>query len=189
MLAGGVGADTLTGNGGDDRLDGGADNDTLNDNSGANLFIGGAGNDTLNVTSTGIDRIAVARGHGLDTVVGTGTTVNDVLEVSNGIAKSAMALIKTGNDLIVDLGAGRVSRCEIGMRRTQRGDTEDHWRCRVGTWTDRHSHSGRDADHGVTGGRIRHVAHRQSNLDSLAARFVCRRHPRFHQRYAVGTQR
>jgi trimeric autotransporter adhesin len=106
VLAGGIGADTLTGNGGDDRLDGGADNDTLTDNSGANVFIGGAGNDTLNVTSTGIDRIAMARGHGIDTVIGTGTAANDVLEVSNGITKSVMALMKTGNDLIVDLGAG-----------------------------------------------------------------------------------
>ncbi len=96
----------ITGNSGANVLNGGAGNDTLTDAGGANVFIGGAGNDTLNVTSTGIDRIAMARGHGIDTVIGTGTAANDVLEVSNGIAKSAMALMKTGNDLIVDLGAG-----------------------------------------------------------------------------------
>ncbi len=106
VLSGSAGADTLTGNGGDDRLDGGADNDTLSDNSGANIYIAGAGNDTLNVTSTGIDRIAVARGHGSDTLVSSGTAANDVLEVSNGILKSQMGLMKTGNDLIVDLGSG-----------------------------------------------------------------------------------
>ena len=95
----------ITGNSGANVLNGGAGNDTLTDAGGANVFIGGAGNDTLNVTSTGIDRIAVARGHGIDTVIGTGTAANDVLEVSNGITKSVMGLIKTGSDLIIDLGA------------------------------------------------------------------------------------
>ena len=47
----------------------------------------------------------MARGHGLDTVIGTGTAGNDVLEVSNGITKSVMGLIKTGSDLIIDLGS------------------------------------------------------------------------------------
>ena len=96
----------ITGNSAANVLNGGAGNDTLTDSGGANVFIGGAGNDTLNVTSTGIDRIAMARGHGIDTLISTGTAANDVLEVSNGIAKSAMGLMKTGNDLIVDLGAG-----------------------------------------------------------------------------------
>ena len=64
------------------------------------------GNDTLNVTSTGIDRIAMARGHGSDTVIGSGTAANDVLEVSNGITKAAMGLLKSGNDLVLDLGSG-----------------------------------------------------------------------------------
>ncbi len=96
----------ITGNSAANVLSGGAGADTLTDSGGANVFIGGTGNDTLNVTSTGIDRIAMARGHGVDTLIGTGTAANDVLEVSNGIAKSAMALMKTGNDLIVDLGVG-----------------------------------------------------------------------------------
>ena len=95
----------IAGNSGANVLNGGAGNDTLTDSAGANVFIGGAGNDTLNVTSTSIDRITVARGHGSDVVNSGGTAANDVLEVSNGITKSAMGLIKTGNDLIVDLGA------------------------------------------------------------------------------------
>ena len=95
----------ITGNSGANVLNGGAGNDTLTDSAGANVFIGGAGNDTLYVTSTSIDRIAVARGHGSDVVNSSGTAANDVLEVSNGIAKSVMGLIKTGNDLIIDLGA------------------------------------------------------------------------------------
>lgn len=41
-----------------------------------------------------------------DTVVGSGTAASDVLEVSNGITKSVMGLLKAGNDLVVDLGAG-----------------------------------------------------------------------------------
>ena len=95
----------ITGNSAANVLNGGAGNDTLTDSGGANVFIGGTGNDTLNVTSTGIDRIAVARGHRIDTVNGTGAAANDVLEVSNGITKSVMGLIKTGSDLIIDLGA------------------------------------------------------------------------------------
>src|SRR5262249_31853844 len=99
-------ANVITGNSGANVLSGGIGNDTLTDSAGANVFVGGAGNDTLNVTSTGIDRIAVARGHGSDTVVGSGTAANDVLEVSNGIAKSVMGLIKSANDLVIDLGSG-----------------------------------------------------------------------------------
>jgi Ca2+-binding RTX toxin-like protein len=96
-----------TGNTLNNVLTGNSANNTLTDSSGANVFIGDAGNDTLNVTSTGVDRIAVARGHGSDTVVGSGTAANDVLEVSNGIVKADMALMKNGNDLLIDLGAGQ----------------------------------------------------------------------------------
>ena len=96
----------LTGNAAANVLNGGAGNDTLTDSAGANVYVGGAGNDTLNVTSTSVDRIALARGHGADVVVGSGTLANDVLEVSNGITKAAMGLTKSGNDLVVDLGSG-----------------------------------------------------------------------------------
>ena len=99
-------ANVLTGNSAANVLSGGAGNDTLTDAAGANVYVGGAGNDTLNVTGTSSDRIAVARGHGADTVVGSGTAANDVLEVSNGITKAAMGLIKSGNDLVLDLGSG-----------------------------------------------------------------------------------
>ena len=104
-LTGDAGANLLNGGGGADTLFGGAGNDTLTDAAGANVLVGGAGNDTLNLTSTSVDRIAMARGHGSDVVNSSGTAANDVLEVSNGITKSAMGLIKTGNDLIIDLGA------------------------------------------------------------------------------------
>jgi Ca2+-binding RTX toxin-like protein len=99
-------ANVIAGNSGANVLSGGDGNDTLTDSGGANVYIGGAGIDTLNVTSTGIDRIAMARGHGSDTVIGSGTAANDVLEVSNGIAKAAMGLLKSGNDLVLDLGSG-----------------------------------------------------------------------------------
>jgi Ca2+-binding RTX toxin-like protein len=99
-------ANVLIGNSAANVLSGGLGNDTLTDAAGANVYLGGGGNDTLNVTSTGIDRIALARGHGADTVVGSGTAANDVLEVSNGITKAVMGLIKSGNDLLLDLGAG-----------------------------------------------------------------------------------
>ncbi len=99
-------ANVITGNSAANVLSGGAGNDTLTDSAGANVFVGGAGNDTLNVTSTGVDRIALARGHGADVVVGSGTAANDVLEVSNGITKAVMGLIKSGNDLVLDLGSG-----------------------------------------------------------------------------------
>jgi trimeric autotransporter adhesin len=106
VLSGGAGDDTLNGNGGNDVLDGGLGNDTLTDASGANVFIGGGGNDSLTVTGSSVDRIAMARGHGADVLTGSGTAANDVLEVSNGIAKVDIGLIKSGNDLIVDYGLG-----------------------------------------------------------------------------------
>jgi Ca2+-binding RTX toxin-like protein len=99
-------ANVITGNTAANVLSGGLGKDTLTDSAGANVYVGGAGNDMLNVTSSGIDRIAMARGHGVDTVVGSGTAANDVLEVSNGITKAAMGLIKSGNDLVLDLGSG-----------------------------------------------------------------------------------
>ena len=95
----------LTGNSANNTLKGGAGNDTLTDSGGANIYVGEAGNDTLNVTSVGIDRIAMARGHGSDTLNGSGTAANDVLEVSNGITKAVMGLLKSGNDLVIDLGS------------------------------------------------------------------------------------
>lgn len=99
-------ANVLVGNSGANVLSGGAGADTLTDSAGANVYIGGTGSDMLNVTSSSVDRIAVARGHGADVVVGSGTAANDVLEVSNGITKAAMGLMKSGNDLVVDLGSG-----------------------------------------------------------------------------------
>jgi hypothetical protein len=96
----------ITGNSANNLLSGAAGSDTLTDSGGDNVYVGGAGSDGLTVTSTGIDRIAVARGHGSDTVSGSGTAANDVLEVSNGIVKADMGLVKSGNDLVVDFGLG-----------------------------------------------------------------------------------
>ena len=145
----------ITGNSANNTLSGAAGNDTLTDSAGANVYIGGAGNDTLNVTSTGIDRIALARGHGIDTVVGSGSAANDVLEVSNGITKTAMGLIKSGNDLLLDLGSGEsVTLKQLVRRGTERRHAEDHRRCGLGAGSDGYADAGRDPQPGDAGDAV-----------------------------------
>jgi len=120
LLNGGFGNDILNGDAGNDILQGGADNDTLSDTAGANLldggsgidtltgstsnemFVGGIGNDTI-TTGNGADIIAFNRGDGMDVVNG-GVGTDNTLNLGGGIQYSGLALSKSGNDLILELG-------------------------------------------------------------------------------------
>jgi len=120
LLSGNLGSDILKGNAGNDILQGGADNDTLSDSAGTNLldggsgadtlsgnaanemFAGGTGNDTIS-TGNGADLIAFNRGDGMDVVNG-GT--DNTLSLGGGIQYADLALSKTSNDLIVEMGNG-----------------------------------------------------------------------------------
>ncbi|MFZ2300910.1 MAG: putative Ig domain-containing protein [Gallionella sp.] len=121
LLIGLDGNDILMGSGGNDLMQGGSGNDNLNDTSGKNLFdggagldyltggagneffTGGAGNDTL-TTGTGADIIAFNRGNGQDILNGSVGTDNTI-SLGGGIQYSDLALSKSGNDLILEVGS------------------------------------------------------------------------------------
>ena len=120
LLNGDLGDDTLKGNAGNDILQGGAGNDTLSDTAGTNLldggsgtdtlsgnaanemFVGGTGNDTIS-TGKGADIIAFNRGDGMDVVNG-GVGTDNTLSLGGGIQYADLALSKSGNDLILEVG-------------------------------------------------------------------------------------
>lgn len=94
-LLGLAGNDALFGGAGADLLDGGAEND---------LLAGGTGADTLK-TGSGKNLVAFNRGDGADTVITSSGAVN-TLSLGKGITYASLVLRKTGNDLILDAGAG-----------------------------------------------------------------------------------
>jgi Ca2+-binding RTX toxin-like protein len=114
------GNDVLNGNAGNDILQGGNGNDTLNDAAGANLldggsgvdiltggagnelFAGGAGNDIIN-TGDGADVVVFNRNDGQDILNG-GVGTDNTLSLGGGIQYSDLALSKSGNDLILEVG-------------------------------------------------------------------------------------
>ena len=85
LLHGGLGVDVLTGGAGNE------------------LYLGGAGNDTMTL-GAGADIIGFNRGDGQD-VVNASTGADNTLSLGGGIKYADVALRKTGNDLIVDVGA------------------------------------------------------------------------------------
>jgi len=120
-LFGGVGNDTLDGGSGVDILNGGAGNDTLTDMSGNNALLGAAGDDTITAgngndliaggagsdvinAGGGSNVIAFNRGDGADTVISTIGTSN-TLSFGRGISYTDITLSKTGNDLLLNMGA------------------------------------------------------------------------------------
>lgn len=104
VLTGNSAANTLTGGLGKDILTGGLGNDILKDTAGNNLYIGGTGNDTIN-TSIGYDIIAFNRGDGQDMVTAS-SGLDNTLSLGGGIRNADLAFHKSGNDLILDVGAG-----------------------------------------------------------------------------------
>ncbi|MBI4989894.1 MAG: putative Ig domain-containing protein, partial [Rhodocyclales bacterium] len=111
VLNGGAGLDFLEGGEGNDRLadadgafyNGGAGSDTIAASGAGDFLIGGAGNDSLN-TGTGADVIAFNRGDGQDTVAASAGADN-TLSLGGGIAYADLSFRRSGNHLILDIGA------------------------------------------------------------------------------------
>jgi Ca2+-binding RTX toxin-like protein len=104
LLFGADGNDVLHDNSGNNLLDGGLGNDMLTGNAGNEFFVGGAGSDTIS-TGNGADIIAFNRGDGQDTVNG-GIGTDNTITLGGGIQYSDLALSKSGNDLILEVGNG-----------------------------------------------------------------------------------
>jgi Ca2+-binding RTX toxin-like protein/GH24 family phage-related lysozyme (muramidase) len=102
ILQGGAGNDTLSDTSGSNLLDGGQGSDTLTGNAANEMFVGGIGNDTI-ITGNGADIIAFNRGDGMDVVNG-GVGTDNTLSLGGGIQYSDLALSKSGNDLILEVG-------------------------------------------------------------------------------------
>ena len=125
-LLGNTGNNSLFGLTGNDILQGQAGNDTLNDNSaidgsehnllaaaagtdtllagaGNELLIGGTGNDTI-TTSTGYDVISFNKGDGAD-IINASTGADNTLSLGGAFAYSDLSFTKTGNNLILKMGA------------------------------------------------------------------------------------
>ncbi len=102
LMQGGAGADTLYDVEGSNLFDGGLDNDKLIGGAGADIFIGGGGDDTIN-TGTGSDILVFNRGDGQDSVLAS-TGQDNTLSIGGGIGYSDMALAKSGNSLVLNLG-------------------------------------------------------------------------------------
>ena len=105
ILQGGAGTDTLNHNAttGNSLLDGGAGNDTITGGAGKDLIIGGLGNDTI-TTGAGFDVISFNKGDGAD-IINASTGADNTLSLGGAFAYSDLSLTKTGNDLILKMGA------------------------------------------------------------------------------------
>jgi Ca2+-binding RTX toxin-like protein len=103
VLEGGDGDDALSDNSGNTLLNGGAGTDTLTGSSNKDLFIGGLGNDAL-TTGTGADLIVFNKSDGADTVAAS-TTKDNVLSLGGGAVYADLLFQKSGNDLILKVGA------------------------------------------------------------------------------------
>ncbi|NMG77210.1 calcium-binding protein, partial [Aromatoleum diolicum] len=104
-LEGGLDNDYLQGDSGNDVLNGGNGNDYQYGGGGRDLLFGGAGNDTLN-SDSGADIIAFNRGGGADVVSATWGVAEDTLSLGGGIGYADLALRRSGQDLVLDTGAG-----------------------------------------------------------------------------------
>lgn len=105
ILEGGVGTDILSNSTapGKTLLNGGAGTDTLTATANNDLLIGGIGNDAL-TTGQGADLIAFNLGDGQDTIAASTTTDNTV-SIGGGARYADLLFQKTGNDLILKVGA------------------------------------------------------------------------------------
>lgn len=104
VLQGGDGDDTVNGNAGNDLLDGGAGNDRLNGSHEHDFFAGGIGNDIINA-GTGSDVIAFNSGNGND-ILSSSIGTDNTLSLGGGINYDDLTLRKSGNSLILEVGAG-----------------------------------------------------------------------------------
>lgn len=104
VIVAGRGSDRVTGGTNADFIDAGEGNDTINAAIGNDFIAGGRGNDRIDA---GLDRdvIAFNRGDGADTLV-MSSWQTDALSLGGGIRYADLALHKSGNDLVLELGQG-----------------------------------------------------------------------------------
>lgn len=103
ILQGLAGVDTFNDTVGNNLFDGGVGNDIITAGSGRDLLMGGFGNDTI-TTGTGYDVIVFNKGDGAD-IVNASTGADNTLSLGGNFAYSDLSLTKTGNDLILKMGA------------------------------------------------------------------------------------
>ena len=109
-LIGGRGNDTAFGGNGKDKLAGDAGNDWLAGGNGADVLVGGAGHDVVR-GDAGRDTFFFGPGSGRDVIVdftdrnGSGDDVID-LRPYDFASKAEIDLSRTGDDLVLDFGAG-----------------------------------------------------------------------------------
>jgi trimeric autotransporter adhesin len=103
ILQGGSGADSLLDYRGNNVFDGGADDDLIRADVGNDIIIGGKGIDVI-TTGTGYDVIAFNKGDGQD-IVNASTGADNTLSLGGNFAYSDLSLSKTGNNLILKMGA------------------------------------------------------------------------------------
>ncbi len=103
LLQGGLGDDTLRGDAGNSLLDGDAGVDRLTGSTESDLIVGGLGNDII-TTGEGYDVISFNAGDGQDTV-NASTDADNTLSLGGDFAYSDLSLTKTGNNLVLNMGA------------------------------------------------------------------------------------
>ncbi|MFO1401338.1 MAG: YqiA/YcfP family alpha/beta fold hydrolase [Steroidobacteraceae bacterium] len=104
ILEGGAGNDTLSNASGNTLLSGGSGADRLTGAAGNDLLVGGTGNDAL-ATGSGADVILFNKGDGADTVAAS-TMRDNTLSLGGGARYADLLFQRSGNDLILKLGAG-----------------------------------------------------------------------------------
>lgn len=103
ILQGLAGNDTLTDTLDSNLYDAGAGTDILTAGTGNDLLIGGLVNDTI-TTGTGYDVIVFNKGDGAD-IINASTGADNTLSLGGNFAYSDLSLTKTGNNLIIKMGA------------------------------------------------------------------------------------
>lgn len=104
ILQGGGGNDTLNDTSGNNLFDGRSGADTLTGGAGNDCFAGGRGNDII-ATGNGADIIVFNHGDGQDVLKG-GVGTDNTISLGEGIHYGDIALSKSGNDLILEVGRG-----------------------------------------------------------------------------------
>ncbi|PPD55372.1 MAG: hypothetical protein CTY12_00935, partial [Methylotenera sp.] len=103
LLQGFAGVDTFNDTAGNNLFDAGLGNDIMVAGLGNDLLIGGAGNDTI-TTGTGYDVISFNKGDGVD-IINASIGADNTLSLGGAFAYSDLSLTKSGNNLILKMGA------------------------------------------------------------------------------------
>jgi Ca2+-binding RTX toxin-like protein len=104
VIVAGAGNDKIVSDNDTDFIDAGSGDDVISAGNGADFIAGGRGNDTIDVGADQ-DVIAFNKGDGADTLL-SASWRRDTLSLGGGIRYADLSLRKSGNDLVLSLGAG-----------------------------------------------------------------------------------